>query len=86
MGTFCSAFVEMTAFHDSVYGERKFVGLHPRSAQEMAFDVVTPAPASPLADAEVQINLKNAREPLRKSLDWTELRFTGVLLSFTGFY
>ena len=38
---------------DNVYSERKLVGLHPKSSTEMVFDIVTPAPSSVLADAEV---------------------------------
>lgn len=38
---------------DYVYNERKLVGLHPKCSLELAFDIVTPFPASVLSDAEV---------------------------------
>jgi len=44
---------------DQVFGERKLVCLHPKSSLELAFDIVTPSPASVLTDAEVLATLSD---------------------------
>lgn len=44
---------------DCVFSERKLVGLHPKSNQELVFDIVTPSPASVLSDAEVLATLSD---------------------------
>lgn len=50
---------------DQVYSERKLGCLHPKTSPELAFDIVTPSPASVLTDAEVLATMSDVLHDTR---------------------